>query len=240
MNYEYVAMIPARLGSQRIPKKNIRYLGEKPLIQYPIDFCVESGCFSSIWINTESAELGTALQTDKVHFHRRPPELSSNTATNRDFTYEFLKIHQCDYVVMVNPTSPLLRVETLRAFVDFVDKNDFDVVFSVVSDKTECFYEGNPVNFSKTEKINSQYLTPVDRIAWAITAWKRTSFIQMQESGVNPIFGGKIGLFSIPKDESCDLDTQEDWNIAEGMILARKNRQGHEARYLDLKSEGDK
>lgn len=41
MNKKYVAMIPARLGSQRIPKKNIRFLGGKPLIKYPIDFCLE-------------------------------------------------------------------------------------------------------------------------------------------------------------------------------------------------------
>ena len=227
-------MIPARLGSQRIPHKNIRYLGGKPLIKYPIDFCLESKCFDSIWINTESEELGRALESEQVHFHRRPPELASNTATNRDFTYEFLKKHDCDYVIMVNPTSPLLRVQTLIDFVNFVDQNSYNVVFSVVSDKTECFYQHEPINFSKKEKINSQFLTPVDRIAWAITAWKRDSFIQMQESGINPIFGGEIGLFSIPKDESCDLDTQEDWNIAEGMILARQNRGNTPAKYMDL------
>lgn len=56
----------------------------------------------------------------------------------------------------------------------------------------------------------------------------------MQESGVNPIFGGEIGLFSIPKDESCDLDTLEDWNIAEGMIVARNNKNTDNARYMDL------
>ena len=227
-------MIPARLGSQRIPKKNIRYLNGKPLIKYPIDNCLECNCFDSIWINTESRELGKALSTDRVFFHERPSELASNTATNRDFTYQFLKVHDCDYVIMVNPTSPLLRTETLKSFVEFVDKNNFDVVFSVVSDKTECFYMGEPVNFSKKEKINSQFLTPVDKVAWAITAWKRTSFITMQESGINPIFGGEIGLFSIPKDESCDLDTIEDWNIAEGMLIARAKRTDTEARYMEL------
>lgn len=233
MKNKYVAMIPARLGSQRIPKKNIRYLNGKPLIKYPIDFCLQCDCFDSIWINTESRELGNALADDKVKFHERPAELASNTATNREFTYQFLKVHECDYVIMVNPTSPLLRVKTLKRFVEFVDENDYDVVFSVISEKTECFYNGEPVNFSKKEKINSQFLTPVDRIAWAVTAWKRTSFINFQERGINPIFGGKIGLFSIPKDESCDLDTIEDWNIAEGMLIARE-KQNDDAQYMKL------
>ena len=136
---------------------------------------------------------------------------------------------------MVNPTSPLLRMETLKAFVEFVDNNDFDTVLSVVSEKTECFYIGEPINFEKKEKINSQFLTPVDKVAWAVTAWKRDRFIEMQEKGTNPIFGGKIGLFSIPKDESCDLDTQEDWNIAEGMLVAREKRGSTEAKYMELK-----
>jgi len=104
---------------------------------------------------------------------------------------------------MVNPTSPLLRMETLKAFVEFVDNNDFDTVLSVVSEKTECFYIGEPINFEKKEKINSQFLTPVDKVAWAVTAWKRDRFIEMQENGTNPIFGGKIGLFSIPKPREC-------------------------------------
>lgn len=235
MKKRYVAMIPARLGSQRIPKKNIRYLNGKPLIMYPIDNCINCGCFESIWINTESRDLGKALESNKVFFHERPAELASNTATNRDFTYQFLKVHDCDYVIMVNPTSPLLRVKTLKAFVEFVDDNNFDVVFSVVSEKTECFYMGEPINFDKKEKINSQFLTPVDKVAWAVTAWRRDSFIEMQESGVNPIFGGKIGLFSIPKDESCDLDTPEDWNIAEGMLIAREKRDSTEVKYMELK-----
>lgn len=234
MKNRYIAMIPARLGSQRIPKKNIRYLNGKPLIKYPIENCLKCDCFDSIWINTESEELGNALASDKVFFHKRPVELASNTATNRDFTYQFLKAHECDYVIMVNPTSPLLRDETLKNFVEYVDENDYDTVFSVISEKTECFYNGEPVNFSKSEKINSQFLTPVEKVAWAITAWKRSSFIEMQEKNINPIFGGKIGLFSIPKDESCDLDTIEDWNIAEGMLTARENRQFNEAQYMKL------
>lgn len=42
-----------------------------------------------------------------ARFHRRPEELASDTATNREFTYEFLQKHECDHIVMVNPTSPL-------------------------------------------------------------------------------------------------------------------------------------
>lgn len=234
MNNAFIAMIPARLGSKRIPKKNIRYMLDKPLIQYPIELALGSRRFKSIWINTESIELGSVAKKMGVGFHQRPKELSSDTATNREFTYEFLQKHICDYVIMINPTSPLLCTDTLNSFLDFVDNNDFDTVLSVVSEKTETFYKGKPVNFPLSEKINSQLLDSVERVVWSLTAWKRDLFIESQEKGENPIFGGNVGLFSIPKDESCDLDTLEDWRIAEGMLTARTLNSFSNERYLQL------
>jgi len=47
-NYKLIAMIPARMGSKRVPKKNLRYLGEKPLLQYPIENSIKSGLFEKI------------------------------------------------------------------------------------------------------------------------------------------------------------------------------------------------
>lgn len=232
MSKRFVAMIPARLGSKRIPRKNIRYMGDKPLIQYPIDLAMASKCFESVWINTESEELGRCVQKMGAEFHKRPAELASDTATNRDFTYEFMKKHVCDYVIMVNATSPLLRQETLNSFVDYVELHDFDTVLSVIEAREETFYQGKPLNFSLEQKVNSQLLEPTEAICWALTAWKRDTFIKLQENGINPVFGGKIGRFSIPKDESCDLDTLEDWKIAEGILNSRIHK--FEERYLEL------
>ena len=232
--YRLVAMIPARMGSKRIPKKNIRYLLDKPLIQYPIDLAVNSRAFDSIWVNTESEELGRICQGMGVSFHCRPAELSTDTATNRDFTYEFLMEHDCDYVVMINPTSPALRQETLERFLQYLQSNDFDTIMSVISVRAEAYYLGKPINFDGKDKINSQYLEPVQEVMWALTAWKRETFLTLEDSGKCPIFGGKLGLFPIPKDESSDLDTEEDWNIAEGVLTARIQRITAKKRYLDL------
>lgn len=229
---KYIAMIPARLGSKRIPKKNIRYMLEKPLIQYPIDLALQSGYFESVWVNTESEELGKIIQDMGAKFHRRPLELASDTATNREFTYEFLQKHECDYVVMVNTTSPLLRQDTIKSFLTFLEDNDYDTVVSVIEEKEETFFKGEPLNFSLDKKINSQLLEPTESIVWALTAWKRSAFLNMQGTGINPIFGGKLGRFIIPKDEACDLDTEEDWNIAEGILMARNSKK--EKRYIEI------
>lgn len=230
-DYKIIAMIPARLGSKRIVKKNIRYLHDKPLIQYPIELVMHCDAFESVWVNTESRELGAFAEEMGVNFHKRPVHLAVDTATNREFTYEFLQKHDCDYVVMINSTSPLLRAETLTRFITFLREGDFDTIMSVVPLYAECFYRCNPVNFEPDKpKVLSQFLEPIEEIVWALTAWRRETFIKLQEEGQSPIFAGKLGLFTIPKDEAVDLDAEEDWNIAEGMIQSRLNKP--EARWL--------
>lgn len=233
-DYRLLAMIPARMGSKRIPKKNIRLMMGKPLIQYPIDLALASGQLEEIWVNTESVALGHACEKMGAKFHPRPAELATDTATNRDFVYQFLKTHECDYVVMINPTSPALRQETLNSFLNFIRENDYDTVFSVIDLQAESYYQGKAINFDGKDKINSQYLEPVQVIMWAITAWKRDTFIALQESGQCPVFGGKVGLFPIPKDESPDLDTEQDWNIAEATLMARQADTEQKKQYMDL------
>lgn len=232
MAKKIIVMIPARLGSKRIPKKNIRFMCGKPLIQYPIELCLKSRLCSEVWVNTEDEDLGRAAGHLGAKFHKRPQELASDTATNRDFTYEFLQKHECDYVVMVNPTSPLLKEETYQRFFQYLEENEFDTIMSVVTEREETFYQEKPLNFSLKEKINSQLLEPTQKIVWALTAWKRDNFMKMQEAGENPVFGGNLGRFEIPKDEACDLDTEADWRIAEGILMARERET--EVEYLQL------
>ena len=231
-NCKIIAMIPARMGSKRVPKKNIRYLLDKPLIKYPIDLAMKNTKVDSVWVNTESDKLGEICSEFGANFHKRPDELANDKATNRDFVYEFLKKHDCDYVVMVNPTSPAITQETFDKFIEYVITNSFDTVLSVVPYKAESYCNDKKINFDGKDKINSQYLDPVEIVVWSITAWKRETFIKLNEKGECPVFGGNVGRFCIPKDESADIDTEEDWNIAEATLLAREKRKTEDIKYL--------
>ena len=135
---------------------------------------------------------------------------------------EFLEKHECDYVVMINTTSPLLKVKTIKHFCSLVRKNNFDTILSTVSEKAEVFFQKKPLNFNIFEKVNSQKIQPVDIVVWALTAWKRNVFLNFQREKQCPVFSGRLGFYSIPKDEACDLDNEQDWRIAEGILEARK------------------
>lgn len=232
MNGKIVAMIPARMGSRRVPNKNIRYMCGKPLINYPIEMAVDSNLFDEIWVNTESDKLGKYCENFGIGFHKRPSELANDKATNRDFVYEFLKTHDCEYVVMINPTSPALKKETVSEFIRFVKENDFDTVMSVVNVKAEALCRGEKINFDGKDKIPSEKLDEISYIVWAMTCWKRDTFINLQDTGNCPVFGENIGYFEIPKDEATDIDTEEDWRIAEAIITARNKP--IEKEYLEL------
>lgn len=219
-----IAMIPARMGSKRIPFKNIRYIDGKPLIAHAIELTQKARCFESIWVSTEDDLLGQIAQEFGARFHKRPPELATDTATNRDFTEEFLRKHDCDYLVLVNSTSPALRAETVKSFCEFLKNRDYDTVLSTISEQAETFYQFKPLNFRLAEKVNSQLLPATEKVVWALTAWKRDTFLRLQSEGQNPIYGGNLSTFSIPKDEACDLDTEDDWRIAEGILRSRTLR----------------
>ena len=227
-----VAMIPARMGSKRIPRKNVRILDGKPLIRHAIDIAVASNEFDSVWVNSESDLLGRIAVEAGALFHKRPDALASDTATNREFTAEFMQQHDCDFVIMVNPTSPLLTISTLKNFCALVRENRFDTILSTLAERAETFYKNTPLNFNTAEKINSQDLPPVELVVWALTAWRKTIFLDNQNSGRCPVFAGNLGTFSIPKNEACDLDTEEDWRVAEGLVAARKLN--NKAQYYDI------
>ena len=113
-----IAMIPARLGSQRIPKKNIRLINGKPLITYVIETAKKTGIFHEIYVNTESDIIGEIAMKSGVKFYKRPEEHASNSSTNDDFANDFVKNVDGDILIQILPTSPLLTVEDITSFVN--------------------------------------------------------------------------------------------------------------------------
>ena len=77
----YIAMIPVRMGSQRLKMKNLREMGGLSLITHAIRKCISAACFNEIWVNSEHLTFGEIAIHEGVHFHQRPSELASGTAT---------------------------------------------------------------------------------------------------------------------------------------------------------------
>ena len=103
-----IAMIPARLGSQRVPMKNLRLIDGIPLIQYSIEAAKRAECFDEIYINSE-AEIFSEIATDtSILFYKRPENLASNSTINDEFTLDFMKSVEGDVLIQILPTRPSL------------------------------------------------------------------------------------------------------------------------------------
>ena len=224
-----LAMIPARMGSQRLAKKNLREIRGAPIIAHAVRKCRAAGVFDEIWINSENVEFQKVADAEGVKFHQRPEHLGSNTATSEQFVAEFLEVHECDLVVQVHSIAPLLTAAEVKSFVEAAKTSDADVTLSVVEEHLEHLCRGEPVNFTFSEKTNSQDLPTVDRVAWAITSWRRDLYLEAFRSGGCATYSGKVATHPVGRLAGHVIKTQEDFDIAEALWDTVHGRDGDAA-----------
>ena len=218
-----VGMIPARLGSQRILKKNIRLINKKPLISYIIEASIESEIFDEIYINSEAEIFDHLADSYNIKYYKRPEELSSNEATNDDFTLDFFKNVECDLLVQLLPTSPFLKPEEIKDFVDQMIKGKYETMISVKNVQIESIYNNKPINFDQMKKTPpSQFLTPVKSYACGIMGWEKNRFLNNMEKYSAAYHGGDgtIGFYTLKGYSTIDIDTEEDFLLAESITRA--------------------
>ena len=215
-------MIPARMGSQRLKQKNLRELDGIPLITRAIRKCRAAGVFDEIWVNSEHPTFGDIARAEGVQFHQRPEALGNNLATSEQFVAEFLQQHECERVFQVHSIAPLLTVDEVRRFVRAMTDGGHDALLSYEPIQIECAVEGQPVNFTFTEKTNSQDLKPVQRITWSITGWRRQAFLDAMATGRCATYAGNVGFHAVDHFAAHVIKTEADLQLAEAVLRLRE------------------
>lgn len=205
------------MGSQRLRQKNLQPLRGEPLIVHAIRKCRAAEVFDEIWVNSEHPAFGEIAKAEGVGFHQRPEHLGNNQATSEQFVAEFLEKHDCTYLFQVHSIAPLLTVNDVRSFVTAMTGGDFDVMLSVVDEPLEAVYDDKPVNFTFAEKTNSQDLRPVRRISWAITGWRRATYLAAAHAGKCATYSGRVGYASVDRLAGHVIKTAADLAIAEAL-----------------------
>ena len=213
-----VAMIPARMGSQRLKKKNLRELSGVPLITRAIRKCLEADCFSEVWVNSEDEAFRPIAEAEGVYFHHRPADLGNNESTSEQFVREFFLKRDCDYLLQVHSIAPLLTAEEVRSFTQSFVSSKKSVYLSCIEDQIEVAYKDKPVNFTFEEKTNSQELSPVQRITWSITGWKKQEFLKSFDQGLCATYSGDIGFYPVSSLSGHVIKTEIDLSIAEALM----------------------
>ena len=213
-----VAMIPARLGSQRLKKKNLENFGEVTLIEHAIKRCLSANIFDDIFVNSESTVFKEYADKMGVSFYQRPSCFGDNDSTSEDFVADFFENIDCDVVYQIHSITPLLNSKDIKNFVEFCKTNlQYDTVFSCINDQIEVAFKDKPINFMVSEKTNSQDLVPTQRITWSATKWTKHKFLNARKEGKTGTYSGNIGYFAVSTFSGLAIKTIEDLQIARAL-----------------------
>lgn len=220
-----IAIIPARSGSKGLPDKNILPLKGKPLMYYSIQVALNSGCFDTVMVSTDS-EKYASIAGDcgaEVPF-LRSCTLSGDTANSWDAVREVLKRYSeagkvFDYIVLMQPTSPLRTVHDVKGiFALFSGKDVKNAVTVTEVDHPVQWCFSMPEDHSMRELASSPYRSM--RRQELKTHYRENGAIYMVDAKkimdreYNFYADGCFG-YVMPRERSIDIDTRIDLVIAE-------------------------
>lgn len=224
-----IAIIPARGGSKRIAKKNIRLFHGKPIIAYAIEECFKSELFSRVIVSTDDVEIAQVVEKFGAEvFFRRDEEISSDSAPVISVVKELIQTQslesESDSICCIFPCTPLLTYESLTSSLNILQNNTVDFVFPVFNSglpisrslfiNSEGFVEMLNKDFRNTvTNLISESLFDAGQYYWA----KTNTWLESES-----ILGGRNMPYLITRLSAVDIDNEEDWRLAE-ILFAKQN-----------------
>ena len=215
-------VIPARGGSKGIPRKNVRKLNNKPLIYYSINNSLKLNLADykfDVLVSSDDEEILEYSKRFGALIHKRSTEISSDKITLDPVIYDaYISQNKLyELIITVQPTSPLLKHESLKKAILKILKNKrIDTIISA-SEDTHLTWKQNLDRYIPLykERVNRQQLPKI---------YKETGSFLITRSNIiskSNRIGKNVDLHCLSKDEGIDIDTFEDWNLCE-YYLKRK------------------
>lgn len=219
---QIVAIIPARGGSKRIPRKNIRAFNGKPIIHYPIAAALASGAFAEVMVSTDDSEIASVAQTAgaKIPF-LRSAALADDHATTGQAIVEVLETYKKQgkaftHFVCIYATAAFVTAEDLKAASALMTKPGFDSVIAVSRfgfpiQRALKSESGKLAYFQPEHKLTrSQDLEPAYHDCGQFFGCASELYIRAQHAPT-----GGTAPYVISETRTQDIDTEEDWQMAE-------------------------
>lgn len=217
-----IAIITARGGSKRIPKKNIKDFMGKPMISYAIEAALNSGIFDEVMVSTDCPEIAEISKKYRANVpFLRSEKTSNDFATTYDaleeVLFEYKKLGKdFENICCIYPCVPFLKAESLTKAFEKMEEGNANAILPV------CKY---PVPIEWAMKLESGYLLPNDREAQKM----RSQDIEPKYFDAGMFYFCKTQIlinektlvpkntfgYIIKESECQDIDTEEDWRMAE-------------------------
>ena len=222
-----IAVIPARGNSKGVPKKNIRPLAGRPLISYSIEAAKRSKSVERVIVSTDDEEIAKIAKQDGAEVIMRPAALATDEARTElalIHVVETLKRtegYAVDVVVTLEPTSPLRSLDLIDRCIETLRQTGADSVVTVVEtwgvlgtrDPNGWF------EYLPDQPRRRQDRTPLYKESGTVYVTKAATLL-----GQRFICGGKLHAVVIGQDEGTDINTLNDFAIAEALLAHRSQR----------------
>jgi N-acylneuraminate cytidylyltransferase len=227
-----LAIIPARGGSRRIPRKNIREFAGSPVIHWSISATLMCGLFDKVVVSTDDEEIAqVARQNGALVPFMRPTQLADDYTPTRQVVNHAIesceaKWGRFDTVCCVYATAPLLESSDLTAAYQLLENTALHFVFSAVQFEFPIQRAFKLNKHSEPDMVQpenrftrSQDLEPMYHDAAQFYWGRRDAFMQGEH-----MFAKNSKAYVLPANQVRDLDTEEDWQIALALWQAKKNK----------------
>ena len=220
---KYLSIIPARGQSKRVKNKNILPLNGKPLIAYTINSALKSKYLDRVFVSSDNTAILEMSKRFGAETLKRPRNLAKDTSTTFDVIKHAIKnIKGFEYVVVLQPTSPLRDEKHINKAINFLKKKKADAVISVCKEDHSPLWSNvlpkdkSLKGFLKEEIINkrSQDLKNYYRLNGAIYICKIQKLLEKKSFFLK----SNIYAFEMSREKSIDIDTKLDFLLAEFLI----------------------
>jgi len=220
-----VAHIPARGGSKRVPSKNLRYIGGRPLIAYAVDCGLRCPDLADLYVNTDSAEIADLAIELGSQVYRRPSHLATDEATGEEFTIDFIERFEPDTLLMISPVCPLIEPADISAALQAYEDSDADTLISCSTTQLQTFCDGKPINIDLNGPLAPSQANPAVVVCnWAVTIWNAQVFRELFAAFRGGYFGNQRLLWPINPLKAVKISTEQDFQFAESLILLRSQK----------------
>lgn len=218
-----VLHIPAREGSKRVPRKNMREMNGKPMISYVIEASLNAKITENMYVNTDSQEIIEYVEKRYPDFktYKRDEKLANDQASSDQFNLDVINKFDPDTLIMINPVCPLITEDDIKNALEAYKKSDCDTLITSESTQMQTFCDGEPVNIRLNEQLApSQDNGRITILNWAITIWEVSSFKKrMSEQGF-AVLGEKREFFDIEPIKATKVSEEKDFLFAEQLLKA--------------------
>jgi len=225
MKPKIYAMIPARIGSERLKYKNLALLNNKPMIFYSIEAAKKSKCFDEIFINSDHNIFSKIAKKNKVSFYKRVKKLGGSNIKSDDIVYDFMRNNpEHDILVWVNSIAPFQTYAEIKKIISFFLRKKIDSLITVENKKVHCNFNKKPLNYSKKSKFSkTQDLEEIQTFVYSLMMWKRATFVNKYKKDKNAILCGKKYFYPVKNLSTIIIKNSDDLKLAD-YIMKSKSR----------------